>query len=164
MTAPLYGFDTTMFVIHPIELFDDTSTAAEPSRKELTEYGMWDSNMDIPNAQLLGLTIGNLRGTYISGLLRDIVIREMTEEGRKDYLPDAYKEFFDGNNFFVWNREKVGRYLKESCDYTIGANFISVEGLLQQMNLHIACILRTNTNSDEEWTERVQLVCSQQDI
>ncbi|MCP4055558.1 MAG: hypothetical protein GY739_21465, partial [Mesoflavibacter sp.] len=86
------------------------------------------------------------------------------DEGRKDYLPDAYKEFFDGNNFFVWNREKVGRYLEQNCNYTIGANFISVEGLLQQMNLHIACILRTNTNSDDEWTERVQLVCSQQDI
>ncbi len=60
--------------IQPIDLHDncklpETNKAAQA----LEQFGLW-MPMDQPNNQLIGLTIGNLRGHYVSGMLPEIVV------------------------------------------------------------------------------------------
>ncbi|MCP4065702.1 MAG: hypothetical protein GY740_20985, partial [Gammaproteobacteria bacterium] len=126
----------------------------------LVKNKMWNSD-STNNPQLMGLTIGNLRGEYVSALLPEIVI---TEEDVPPCLPEALTTFFNDHTFFVWNRQKMEKYFLEEMGYTIGPNFVSIDGLLQVADIHIGCILRTVANSDMELEEMVQLVCSAQTL
>ncbi|MCP4118571.1 MAG: hypothetical protein GY737_24870, partial [Desulfobacteraceae bacterium] len=161
LSAPLYGFDSQMFIIQPIDLYDDRDVnLSVEARAQLIKAKMWN-NDSTNNPQLMGLTIGNLRGEYVSALLPEIVI---TEDDVPPCLPDALRTFFDDHTFFVWNRQKIGNYFLEEMGYNIGPNFVSIDGLLQVADIHIGCILRTIANSDIELEEMMQLVCSSQTL
>ncbi|MCP4061305.1 MAG: hypothetical protein GY738_29350, partial [Pseudoalteromonas sp.] len=124
LNAPVYGFDNEMFIIQPIDLHDncklpETTKAAQA----LKSFGLWTPT-DKPTNQLIGLTIGNLRGSYVPGTLPEIVVGQRGRGAPE--LPEAFELFLLNNTFFVWNRERMAEYLDKYLGYKMSNNFISI--------------------------------------
>ncbi len=157
LNAPVYRFDNDMFIIHPIDLHDPCSETTTKVAKDLESYGVWTPNEEANN-QLVGLTIGNLHGSYVTGNLTETVYGTRGKD--KLILPEAFELFLSSNTFFVWNRERLAEYFEQYLGYEMKSNFISIEGLLQLANIHLGCIMRAASVDEAETEEIVQLICA----
>ncbi|MCP4064539.1 MAG: hypothetical protein GY740_14985 [Gammaproteobacteria bacterium] len=155
-----FGFDSQMFVLHPMDVNDYVPGVKEELIEFLVAANVWHKQASA-STQLLGLTVGNLRGEYVTALLEQwaCVPRDKTR-----HLPAAFQLFFTNNIFFVWNRSRMQKYFKDHFDFEIKGNFISIEGLLQLQNIHIGNFLRTVATSDTELEEMVQLITGSQNL